>query len=159
MEVYTEVVLPALQERLDSALPEFGWRRDGWGWVATDQEFTHRVFGVRADRVVAHGPAPRGFLVHGGGSVLWTAYLNGGVVPRGPEFVRTVEELARRAGLDPGLLERRRPRDRRCELLQAVFALAEAELRGERGANARAYLEERGFPRGAIERCGTRSVP
>ena len=77
MDVYTEVVLPALQERLDSAFPEFGWRRDRHGWVATDQEFTHRVFGVRADRVVAHGPVPRGFLVHGGGSVLWTAYLNG----------------------------------------------------------------------------------
>ena len=91
--------------------------------------------------------------------MLWTAYLNGGVVPRGPEFVRTVEELARRAGLDPGLLERRRPRDRRCELLQAVFALAEAELRGERGENARAYLEERGFPPGAIERCGLGLFP
>ena len=159
LEVYTEVVLPALQERLDSALPEFGWRRDRDGWVATDQEFTHRAFGVRADRVVAHGPAPRGFLVHGNGSVLWTAYLNGGVVPRGPEFVRTVGELAVRAGVDPGLLERRRPRDRRRELLQAVFALAEAELRGERGATALAYLQERGFPPGAIERCGIGLFP
>jgi DNA primase len=159
LEVYTEVVLPALQERLDSALPEFGWRRDRWGWVATDQEFTHRVLGVRADRVVAHGSAPTGFLVHGGDSVLWTAYLNGGVVPRGLEFVRTVEELARRVGLDPGLLERRRPRDRRCELLQAVFVLAEAELRGERGENARAYLQGRGFPPGAIEHCGLGLFP
>jgi hypothetical protein len=132
LEVYTEVVLPALQERLDSASPEFGWRRDRDGWVATDQEFAHRVLGVRADRVVAHGPAPRGFLVHGCESVLWTAYVNGGLVPRGAEFVRTVEELAVRAGVDRGLLDRGRPRDRRCELLQAVFALGEAELRGER---------------------------
>ena len=159
MEGYIEVVLPALHERLDSAFPEFGWRRDKQGWVATDQEFTHRVLGVRADRVVAHGPAPRGFLVHGGESVLWTAYLNGGLVPRGAEFVRTVDELAVRAGVDRGLLQHARPRDRRAELLRAVFVLAEAELRGVRGAKARAYLEERGFPPGAIERCGLGLFP
>jgi hypothetical protein len=60
-----------------------GWKRDQFGWVATDEETTHRVLGVRGERVVAHGPAPRGFLVHGGDSMLWTAYLNGGVIPRG----------------------------------------------------------------------------
>ena len=110
------------------------------------------MFGVRADRVVAHGSAPTGFLVHGGESVLWTAYL-GGLVPRGAEFVRTVDELAGRAGVERGLLQQARPRDRRCELLRAVFVRAEAELMSERGENARAYLEERGFPSAAIERC------
>ena len=160
LEVYLEVVLPALQKRLDSALPEFGWRRDRWGWVATDQEFTHRALGVRAERVVAHGQAPRGFLVHGGQRVLWTAYLNGGVLPRGAEFVRTARELALRAGVDPSLFfERARPGDRRSELLQAVFVLAEAELKDERGATARAYLQERGFPPGAIEQCGLGLFP
>ena len=161
LEVYRAVVLPALFERLDSALPEFGWRRDRWGWVATNQEFTHRVLGVRADRVVAHdfGEPPSGFLVHDGKSVLWTAYLNGGVKPRREEFARTARELAVRAGLDPSVLDRPRPRDRRSELLQAVFVFAEAELRGERGANARAYLGERGFPPGAIEQCGLGLFP
>src|SRR6266508_4603205 len=61
VDYYTDVVLPALTERLDTAFPEFGWRRDSRGWVATNEEMTHRVLGVRADRVVAHGPAPRGF--------------------------------------------------------------------------------------------------
>ena len=42
---------------------------------------------MRAERVVAHGPAPRGFLVHGGDAMLWTAYVNGGSVPRGPQFI------------------------------------------------------------------------
>ena len=82
-EFYAEVVLPALAARLDAAFPEFGWRRDARGWVASNQEMTHRVLGVRADRVVAHGDAPPGFLVHGGPTVLWTAYVNGGEVPRG----------------------------------------------------------------------------
>ena len=69
-EFYTDVVLPALADRLDEAFPEFGWRRDRQGWVATNQEMTHRVLGVRAERVIAHGPAPRGFLVHGADATL-----------------------------------------------------------------------------------------
>jgi len=69
-EFYTDVVLPALADRLDEAFPEFGWRRDPQGWVATNQEMTHRVLGVRAERVIAHGPAPRGFLVHGADATL-----------------------------------------------------------------------------------------
>src|SRR3990172_3153667 len=106
VDYYTDVVLPALAERLDGAFPEFGWRRDTRGWVATNEEMTHRVLGVRAERVVAHGPAPRGFLIHGADAVLWTAYLSGGQVPRGAEFVRTVRELAERAGVDTAPLER-----------------------------------------------------
>jgi hypothetical protein len=55
-------VLPELYERLDTAFPEFGWRRDARGWIATNNESTHRVLGVRSERVVAHpghfGPAP-----------------------------------------------------------------------------------------------------
>src|SRR6476659_10740596 len=82
-EFYADVVLPALADRLDTAFPEFGWKRDARGWVATNEEMTHRMLGVRADRVIAHGPAPRGFLVHGGDTTLWTAYLSAGVVPRG----------------------------------------------------------------------------
>jgi hypothetical protein len=78
VDYYTDVVLPALTARLDAAFPEFSWRRDDRGWVATNDEMTHRVLGVRAERVVAHGPAPRGFLIHGGEPMLWTAYLNGG---------------------------------------------------------------------------------
>ena len=99
-EFYAEVVLPALAARLDAAFPEFGWRPDARGWVASNQEMTHRVLGVRADRVVAHGDAPPGFLVHGGESVLWTAYVNGGEVPRGDTFRSVVRELAERAGVD-----------------------------------------------------------
>ena len=60
-DFYTDVVLPALAERLDIVFPEFGWKRDARGWVATNEEMTHRALGVRAERVVAHGPSPGAF--------------------------------------------------------------------------------------------------
>jgi hypothetical protein len=55
-DFYVEIVLPALATRLDRASREFGWKQDALGWVAKNDEMTHRVLGVSADRVVAHGP-------------------------------------------------------------------------------------------------------
>ena len=40
-DFYTDVVLPALADGLDTAFPEFGWKRDARGWVATNEEMTH----------------------------------------------------------------------------------------------------------------------
>jgi DNA primase len=158
-DFYTECVLPALADRLDQAFPEFGWRRDARGWIATNEAHTHARLGVRAERVVAHGPAPRGFLVHGGEATLWTAYVNGGTVPRGEEFVRVVKDLAARGGVDPAPIERAVPRDRRADLLQDFFELCQHELTSERGAEAQAYLEQRGFSADAIEGSGLGVVP
>jgi DNA primase len=149
-DYYVDTVLPALAGRLDTAFPEFGWKRDARGWVATNDEMTHRVLGVRAQRVVAHGAAPPGFLVHGGDSTLWTAYLNGGVVPRGETFRAVVEELAARAGVDLAPVERVHDRDRRGDLLTNFFALCRKELHGIEGASARSYLERRGLPPSAL---------
>jgi DNA primase len=158
-EFYAEVVLPALAARLDAAFPEFGWRPDARGWVASNQEMTHRVLGVRADRVVAHGDAPPGFLIHGGPTVLWTAYLNGGEVPRGDAFRSVVRELADRAGVDPSRVDRGRPPDRGGELLNDFFKLCRGELRGQAGTPARAYLHERGFPAEQIDQGDLGVVP
>ena len=105
-DFYEREILPALQRRLDEALPEFGWQRDPRGWHATDQDFTHAALGVRADRVVCHGDAPRGFLIHGQGPVLWTTYANDGHAARGRDFIDAVRHLAERAGIDTVLLER-----------------------------------------------------
>jgi DNA primase len=158
-DFYTETVLPVLAERLDHAFPEFGWRRDAHGWVATNEQHTHARLGVRAERVVAHGPAPRGFLVHGGEPMLWTAYISGGNVPRGQEFIHAVEEIAQRAGIDPAPISRAEPRDRRPDLLREFFAHCQRQLVSEPGAKARAYLEQRGFPTDAIETVGIGLVP
>ncbi len=159
IDYYTDVVLPALAERLDAAFPEFGWRRDARGWVATNDEMTHRVLGVRADRVVAHGPAPRGFLVHGGEPTLWTAYVANGPVPRGESFTQAVVELARRAGVDTAPLERHVPQDRRTDLLHDFFTLCRWELAADGGTVAREYLMGRGLPVEAIEHSGLGVVP
>jgi len=158
-DFYVEVVLPALAERLDEAFPEFGWRRDRDGWVATNEEHAHRRLGVRAERVVAHGPAPPGFLVHGGEPTLWTAYVNDGVVPRGADFVRAVKELAECAGVDPSPLERPEPPDRRAGLLREVDTLCRGELMSERGWRARDYLTSRGISSAAIEDSGLGLFP
>ncbi len=158
-DFYLEVVLPALAERLDHAFPEFGWRRDTHGWVATNEEHTHSRLGVRAERVVAHGPAARGFLVHGGDATLWTAYVNDGVVPRGADFVRAVKELAERAGVDPSPLERGEPRDRKAELLQEIDEICGHELMSERGWRARDYLESRGISAVLIKDSGLGLFP
>ena len=98
---------------------------------------THRALGVRAERVVAHGPAPRGFLVHGGEATLWTAYLNSGVVPRGEAFASIVREIAERAGVDTSPIDRPRPRDRRADLfeqLRHTLSHGAARERGSPGA-------------------------
>ena len=138
-DFYDEVVLPALVARLDAAFPEFGWRQDARGWVATNQEMTHRVLGVRADRVVAHGSAPPGFLVHGGETMLWTAYVNGGDVPRGETFRSVVRELAARAGVDTSPIDRSQPRDRSKELLDDFFRLCRRRV-ARQGGRARALV-------------------
>lgn len=159
VDFYTELVLPGLAERLDTAFPEFGWQRDARGWIATNEEMTHRTLGVRANRVVAHGPAPRGFLIHGGEPTLWTAYVNGGSVPRGVEFVRVVKEIAQRSGTDTSPIERPVPRDRGIALLHDFFALCGRELAAEGGRRAREYLEQRGLPPETVERSGLGVVP
>jgi DNA primase len=159
-DFYAEAVRPALFERLDQVFPEFGWRRDSRGWVATNEQHTHARFGVRAERVVAHGPTPpTGLYIHGEGPVLWTEYVTGGTVPTGADFVRAVKEIAERAGVDTTPLESTQPRDRRPDLLHAFFEQCQRELASERGARAREYLERRGFSAHAIQQTGLGVVP
>jgi DNA primase len=155
-------VIPAVFERLPQVFPEFGWRRDAHGWVATNYTHTKARFGVRADRVVAHALPllPRGLYIHGEDRVvLWTEYVNGGTVPKGADFIRSVKEIAERAGVDPSPLDRAQPRDRRADLLETFFDHCQRELASERGTRAREYLERRGFPRDAIEGAGLGLVP
>ena len=148
VERYIDDVLPALQRRLDTAFPEFGWRRDEHGWHATNNDHTHARFGVRADRIVSHGDAPSGFLIHGHGPILWTTYVNDGTPARGRDFIRAVEDIAARAGQTIDLTRPPERQHRREEILQTTFDLArELFIDTKAGAHARNYLTQtRGFP-------------
>ena len=132
-DFYTDLVLPALTERLDQAFPEFGWRRDARGWIATNDEHTHARLGVRAERVVAHGPAPRGFLVHGGEPTLWTAYVSGGSV----RAARSSSRWSRTSRLEPASIPPRSTEPRRAtaapiysRLLRALHDTSSSRARG-----------------------------
>ena len=61
-DFYEREILPALYERLNGAFPEFGWTTRSARLAPHNQQFTHSSFGVRADRIVCHDEAPRGFL-------------------------------------------------------------------------------------------------
>jgi DNA primase len=153
-------VLPALVQRLDEAFPEFAWQRDARGWHASNQEFTHTSLGVRADRVICHGDAPRGFLIHGHGPVLWTTYVNGGHRARGREFVEAVRNLAERAGIEIERLDRRpTTAERKANLLHDAFVLCEHELASARAEAARDFLCRRGIPHDRVDETGLGVMP
>lgn len=115
-DLYESTIKPAVFEQLDSVFPEFGWKRLGKGWVATNSEHTKRTLGVRADRVICNptqGATPAGFFVHGTDeSVLWTELANGGLKPSGMEFCEVVKDLAARVGVTVELGEEYREQQR-----------------------------------------------
>jgi integrase len=152
VERYERDVLPALQGRLADAFPEFGWRRDRDGWRAGNDEFTHQRLGVRADRVVCHGDAPPGFLVHGQGPVMWTTYVNGGAPARGRDFADAVRAIADRAGVQLDVDRSPTARERREQLIADTFTICREAFHSDAGDPARAYLvEERGFPAESLD--------
>ena len=88
----------------------------------------------------------------------WTAYLNGGQLPRGEAFVATVKELAARAGghgADPACAAARPPHRPPARLLHAL----PNGVAGEGGGSSArlSYSEEP--PRKALDRSGLGVVP
>jgi DNA primase len=159
-ERYERSVLPHIAERLDAVFPAFGWERDARGWHATDDDHTHALLGCRADRVVCHGDAPRGILIHGQGPVLFTTLANAMQPARGRDFVRVVQQLAETVGVDLGTEGRATQAEQRARLLHDAFVLSRRELRSERGAAAVRYLvEQRGFPADTVTQTTLGVVP
>ena len=156
---YEEQVLPAVFAQLDKVFAELKPKRTTRGWTATNREETKARFGARADRVVCNRPG--GFLVHGGGSVSWLAYLKGGTAtPTGVDFVDAVKDLAQLAGVDTSPLERElspeeeaafHARQRRGDLMEDFVSLTHEALLGDRGEAAREYLVARGFTLAQLE--------
>lgn len=149
MDFYEREVLPALFARLDTAFPEFGWKRDRQGWTATKKVSS---VDARADRVVCHKPF--GFYVHGGEATTWLSYVHEGSRPQGRDFVAAVRKLAMLAGVDASPLDLAlssevratwEKRERKAGALEAFLATSKAALLGDAGRGTRDYLVSRGF--------------
>lgn len=99
-------VLPRLFDRLPAAYPDFGWKRIGRGWRATNDHYTHEVLGVRCGRVECLNPM--GFLVYAGAGShefwTWTKFENGGTEPKGRGRMDVIKRLAELAGADASVL-------------------------------------------------------
>lgn len=160
IEFYEQQVLPTLFDRLDVALPDFGWTRTSRGWKAANREFTKKRFGARPDRVQAYSNRPFGFTVHGHGFIPWTTYFHNDTTPTGKDFVEVVRKLAGLVGADASPLDREltekeqielQQRERRQGLLEMVFDMAQEALRSDAGQQARGYLQQRGFDIGRLD--------
>lgn len=155
-------LFPALYRVLDRAFPEFGFRARPNSWVASHETATRALPGApRPGRVECYLNTPFGFTVHGGDFVPWLAYVNGGQMPRGEQFMEAIENLARKAGLPlPADIERSTPHGREGEptgsaeasqrrrtLLETFALFTRNALTSADAAHVRHYLSERrGFP-------------
>jgi DNA primase len=148
-------VYPALFARLDSAFPEFEWKRRGaTAWEATvwPAGFPYPVEHKTPDRLMVYADRPWWIKVHGHTGVRFLDYVNGGTRPVGPAFPDAVRKLAKLAGVpfpERELSEEEREkvhkREGRRAALEAVIAHAQEVLFSVAGAEARDYLHGRGF--------------
>lgn len=147
-----EVLYPRLFESMDTVFPEFRWKRIGTRWEATawPPGFPFSVNHENPDRLNVYENAKYFIKIHGHSGMTPLAYLNGGSTPRGPDFLRIVEELAGKLGLripkramSPEEAERARKKEARRTALEAVYEIAHGVLMGPEGKHARRYLEEK----------------
>jgi len=147
-----EVLYPRLFECMDTAFPEFRWKRIGTRWEATKWPpgFPFSVNHENPDRLNVYENAKYFIKIHGHSGMTPLAYLNGGSTPRGPDFLRIVEELAGKLGLQipkramsPEEAERARKKEARRTALEAVYEIAHEALLGPQGEEARRYLDHK----------------
>ena len=155
-DFFDNEVRPALAAGLDSAFPEFGFRRGrGEWWTASTAPSGFEDYGVRERKLTANAWGLRSFKASAV-PVPWTAYVLGRTdAPRGVDFAEAVKKLAERLGLDASVLDRERTpeqveedhkRVRHGDLMEDFVAEAHAALVDETaGKNARDYLTRRGF--------------
>lgn len=150
-------LFPALAGRLDSAFPEFGFRRSGGAWwTASKEPSGAEGYGAKEGRLTASGFGFRSFKT-GKPPVSWADYLEG----KGMAFPENLRELARLAGVDfperewtPEQKEEHGRKETQRRLLRDFMALAHTHLLdSSQGAkDARAYLTGRGFTQEDLER-------
>ncbi len=155
-------VYPALYDRLDAAFPEFGFRRKGSAWIATNAGGSRSLPGSpRPDRVYCYRNTPFLLVVQGGERMPLLHYAAGGRPPRGVDFVEAVRKLAGLAGVrvpereyTPEERQRTERRERQRDIRDVFLAKAHELLLTDWGVMARAYLEKRGFPADRWEEFG-----
>ena len=149
-EFYHQEVLPALFARLDEAFPEFHWRRTGAGWTADNRHNFARAGGRPHEQVECFDA--EGFSVGGRPLMSWLAYVNGGQLPHGGEFVAAVKHLAELVGIDAGDIDRpaavstpsngHLEDSRRAAVLEAFLRVTRESLYADEAArDAAVYLE------------------
>lgn len=147
---------PALFRNLPSAFPEFGWRRFSRGWQATrwPADFPEAVDHPNPERLQVYANGPAYIKIHGRGALRFLALAARDPAPRGERFVEAIRDLAGRAGVDAGFLERElspeeqaqaHARETRRAALSVVIEACQERLHSEAGAAARRYLTSRGL--------------
>jgi len=160
-----EVVYPALWDRLDSAFPEFGWKRHGDNWIATSWPggFPYSVGHEVPSRLYVWRQAPYVITIQGhpGDGVRLLNYVNRGTKPTGLEFIEAVRTLCQKAGVmspERDLTEEQiakvQANESRRGALGSVVAHCRKALRTPAGADALKYLNERGYSDKDIEDLG-----
>lgn len=146
-------VYPALWDCLDSAFPEFGWKRTGGLWRATNEDHARNLSGSpRPDRVEAYENTPWGFIIQGGDFVRWLSYVSGNSSPRGQSFIDAVRTLCDKAGVlfpertrTPEQADAAEKNEARRSVLETVVEAAEKAIRKPENSKAADYLTGRGF--------------
>jgi len=157
-------VYPALFACLDTAFPEFGWRRTGNHWVATTwpANFPDPANERKPSRLMVYQDRPYWIKVHGHLGVRFLDYVNGGQNPTGPDFPQAVRSLCEKCGVrspereyTPEEMEKEVQRERRKSALDAVIGHCQEALWSGRGTSARDYLvRERGLTEEGIKALG-----
>jgi len=137
---------PALGKRLETAFPEFGFRRGSGGWWTA----TKLPAGVTIKKgdITASGFGFKGWSVSQSSFTSWADYLE----DKGHAFPENLKELARLAGVDHPFLEMTSEqkeemgrKETQRKLLRDFMALAKTHLLGSKGESAVSYLVGRGF--------------
>jgi hypothetical protein len=145
-------VYPALFDRLDTAFPEFRFKKNGDAWVATvwPSIFPYTVDHKRADRLMVYPDNKHRIKVHGHSIIRFLEYVNSGHKPRGEKFTEAVKDLCRRAGVpfpEKELTEEQKERARRLDarraVLEDVVAICEERLWSEQGLDGLGYLRDK----------------
>jgi DNA primase catalytic core len=155
-ELLEKEVYPALWDRLDTAFPEFGFKRKGDHWIATDESASRRLSGSpRPERVWVYSDSPFGIKIHGGEFITWIVYVSGHSSPRGLEFITAVRELCQRSGVLFPEMERpanSTPKEKSIETFHDdMYRWGREQLLSNPGKLVLEYLFSRGLNREEIE--------